>query len=282
MTMSKQDLYAESMGRDATEAQRMDQQFQIITGALGWTLHPSIVPILGDSPNIADFATGTGLFLRSLAESYPAARLDGYDVSSNMFEANCKNVKLSIADVNQPVPSELHGIYDLVHVRYLIAGMQPDDWEPALRNLLQLLRPGGVIQWEEPALSQTQHLRARPESSTSTMRKMMLSFIKGPLHDQLCHGWSTLPEIMERCGLRVETDVVSSDRHVETRRMLTENGMVALFGYARLMASKHAPGAMSMDQIKELEVDAIKEVESGCYVRYDIHTAVGFNPGRRL
>lgn len=43
---------------------------------------------------------------------------------------------------------------------------------------------------------------------------------------------------MERCGLRVETDVVSSDRVIETRRALTEIGLVALLGYAHMMAAK--------------------------------------------
>ena len=83
---------------------------------------------------------------------------------------------------------------------------------------------------------------------------------------------------MEKCGLRVETDVVSSDRVVDTRRALTENGLVALLGFARMLAAKQAPGAISTAQIQEMEGAAIREIESGCYVRYDVHTAIGFKP----
>ncbi|KAL8728581.1 MAG: hypothetical protein Q9166_005314 [cf. Caloplaca sp. 2 TL-2023] len=192
-----------------------------------------------------------------------------------------KNVKLSVADAKTPVPSELYGIYDVVHIRYLIAGMEPDDWEPVLCNMLKLLKPGGAIQWEEPALSQVQHLRGQPNSTTATMTKLSLHFRSGPLQQRFSHGWSTLPAIMGKHGLRVETDIVSSDRVVETRRALTENGLVALLGFERMMAARQAPGAVSTTQIEEMERRAIIEIESGCYVRYDIHTVVGFKPDRK-
>jgi len=245
--------------------------------ALGWILHPSVARNLGDSPSIADFATGTGLFLRSLSTSYPGARLDGYDISPAMFVSD-NNVTLSVANAKEPLPAELHGVYDVVHIRYLIAGMEPDDWQLVLLNMLQLLKPGGAIQWEEPALSQVQHLRGGPSSTTATMTRMSLMFRSGVLQQRFSQGWSTLPAIMEKCGLRVETDVVSSDRVVDTRRALTENGLVALLGFARMLAAKQAPGAISTAQIQEMEGAAIREIESGCYVRYDVHTAIGFKP----
>ena len=189
-----------------------------------------------------------------------------------------KNVTLSVANAKEPLPAELHGTYDVVQIRFLIAGMEPDDWELVLRNILPLLKPGGAIQWEEPALSQVQHLRGEPSSVTATMTRMSRTFRSGPLQQRFGHGWSTLPAIMEKCGLRVEMDIVSLDRVVETRRALTENGLVALLGFARMMTAKRAPGAMSTAQIEEMEGAAITEIESGCYVRYDVHTAVGFKP----
>lgn len=98
----------------------------------------------------------------------------------------------------------------------------------------------------------------------------------GPMQQRFSHGWSTLPALLRDCGLRVETDIVSSDRLSETRKSLTENGMVAALGVARMMTAKQAPGAMSAEQIEDLEIAAIKDIESGCYLRYDVHTAVGF------
>ena len=217
------------------------------------------------------------MFLRGLAESNPGFRLDGYDISPLMFVSE-GNVRFSVADVKKPPPTELHGVYDLVHLRYLIAAMEPDDWEPALRNMLQLLKPGGAIQWVEPALSQVQHVRGKPESKTATLQKLQHLFQSGPLQQRFAYGWSTLPALMENYGLRVETDVVSSDREVETRRPLTENGLVALLGFARMAAAKQGTGAFSTAQVEQMEGEAQKEIESGCYCRYDVHTAVGFKP----
>ncbi|KAL8675790.1 MAG: hypothetical protein Q9186_007604, partial [Xanthomendoza sp. 1 TL-2023] len=245
--------------------------------ALGWILHPSVARRLGDSPSIADVATGTGIFLRSLADSYPRARLDGYEISSEMFVAN-ETVNLSVANAKEPFPAELHGVYDLVHIRWLIAGMAPEDWEPVLHNMLQLLKPGGAIQWVEPAASQLRYVRGEPGSKTSTMTKVLSIFRDGLVQQWLSQGWSTLPAIMEKCGLEVETDVVSSDRLVEARRALTENSLVAFMNFVRMMATKQAPGAMSPTQVDEMEAEIAKEVESGGYVTYDLHTAVGFKP----
>jgi hypothetical protein len=45
-----------------------------------------------------------------------------------------------------------------------------------------------------------------------------------------------------------------------------------------MMAAEQAAGAMSTAQVEEMEGAAIKEIESGCYIRYDVHTAVGFKP----
>lgn len=208
---------------------------------------------------------------------YPGARLDGYDVSSAMFVPD-EHITMSIANAKDPLPPELHGVYDVVNIRYLVAGMEPTDWEPVLRNVVQILRPGGVVQWVEPALSQAQHLRGEPSSTTATMTRLGLMFRSGPVQQRFSHGWSTLPALMEKCGLRVETDIVSSDRLPATRTALTENALVAAMGFTRMMSAKQAPGAMSPEEMEGIESAAIKDIESGCYIRYDVHTAIGFKP----
>lgn len=49
--------------------------------------------------------------------------------------------------------------YDIVHVRLLTAAMDSGDWDPAVRNLTHLSKPGGTLQWEEYKLSDMQYLR---------------------------------------------------------------------------------------------------------------------------
>lgn len=57
-----------------------------------------------------------------------------------------ENITMSIADAKERLPAELHGVYDVVNVRYLVAGMEPSDWEIVLRNVVQILKPGGAVQ----------------------------------------------------------------------------------------------------------------------------------------
>ncbi|KAL6721692.1 hypothetical protein ACLMJK_000796 [Lecanora helva] len=279
--MASRDIYADRLGRHAIEAKRLDEQFRIITEALGWLLHPLVANNLGEAPRIADFATGTGLFLLLLSELYPGARLDSYDISSAMFLSD-KNVQLSVAKAKDPLPANLHGVYDVIHIRFLSVAMEPDDWKLVLRNMVPLLKPGGVIQWTEPDFSTVQYLGGEPDSTTSTMTKLSLMFRSGGLQQRFSHGWSTLPTIMERCGLRVERDVVSSDRVVASRRVLTENALVAMLGFARMLAAKQTMESgqpeLTASQIETMKASAMKEIESGCYVRYDVHTAIGFKP----
>jgi hypothetical protein len=93
------------------------------------------------------------------------------------------------------------------------------------------------------------------------------------------HGWSELPELVAKCGLSdVEHDVVSSDRVPETRKALTVASLPVLVAFSRMAAIKKAPGAMSLDEVEAAEKEAWKEIESGCYTRYDVHTAIGFKP----
>lgn len=86
------EVYATIMGRSLTEAQRKDQQFKIISTALGRLLHPDVACRLPTSPAIADIATDTGQSLEEMAAQYPhAARLNGYDISEDMYprDASC-------------------------------------------------------------------------------------------------------------------------------------------------------------------------------------------------
>lgn len=52
-------------------------------------------------------------------------------------------------NVLDPVPQHMVATFDVIHLRLLVLGLPKDTWELACRNLLQLLKPGGWLQWEE-------------------------------------------------------------------------------------------------------------------------------------
>lgn len=248
---------------------------------IGYLIHPAIASTLPPTARIADVGTGTAEFLRRLAPAWPNAVLDGYDISATLFppaDDRPRDMHLQLMDARQPVPETLYGKYDLVHVRLLTAGLQASEWPTVVQNLTQLLKPGGALQWEECNFTSVQHLPGRPGATVETARAMGQRFMDA-LWPQFAHGWDALEPEMKAAGLvRVQKDVIPTDRVHATRERLTVNGMRAIFGWARLVADKGSPGALSMERLEELERQAYKDIQSGCYVRFDVHVAWGFRP----
>ncbi|KAI0131210.1 hypothetical protein F4814DRAFT_445352 [Daldinia grandis] len=281
------DSYLDNMTRHASESQRhvaygrLDDQFDIVTENIGYLLHPSVVAALPENPRIADIATVTGRFLLRVRELYPNATLEGLDISPALFPPKSRlssNVALTLLDIKQPVPEELHSKFDVVHVRMIVAGMLPNDWASAVDNLTRMLKPGGFLQWEECDFISLKHLRGGIDSQVEALRFMGRAF-SNALRDNFSHGWNTLSGHMQAAGLNpVIKDIVSSDRVPETRGKSTFNGIQPQFKWARLMTERGAPNAMTPQEIDRLEEKALEEIVSGSYVRYDIYVICGRKP----
>lgn len=80
-------------------------------------------------------------------------RYYGLDLSDAQFPAQKPDGKFSFAvhNILDPPPEPLKGKFDLVHLRLLVCGLPPGTWGQAVKNLSQLLRPGGWMQWIEAA-----------------------------------------------------------------------------------------------------------------------------------
>ncbi|KAJ5754145.1 uncharacterized protein N7511_008298 [Penicillium nucicola] len=277
----RRDTYAENMGRNSTEAQRLDEQFELITENIGYLVHPAVQAKLPPNALVADVGTGTAAFLRSLTHYYPRAELHGYDISTSLFPPPLtlpQNVTLRLLDARQPVPLTIWHKYDLVHVRLISAGLKPNEWPAIVQNLTRMLKPGGAMQWEECDFTAVRHLPGSPTATINTASYMGQRFLAGMMH-HFQSGWNTLMEGMRGAGLQdVHTEVVAADRVYATRSRLTANGMVAIFAWARLASARGDEGSLSMLQLEQLERKAYADIESGCYVTFDIHVAWGFRP----
>ncbi|KAJ5607777.1 hypothetical protein N7537_004396 [Penicillium hordei] len=275
------DTYAENMQRDSTEAQRLDEQFKLLTENIGYLLHPSVRDKMHTHARVADIATGTAAFLRDLAHDWPDAILHGYDISTSLFppaRTLPKNVTLHLLDARKDVPVSLYGQYDLVHIRLIAAGLTSSEWERVVRNLAKLLKPGGVMQWEECDFTSVRHLPGRPDSTTDAASTIGLMFLTA-MKSRFEYGWNRLATDMRAVGLvDVHNEAVSADRVYDTRERLATNGMRAMFAWARLHSARGSQGALTMRKIEDLEQKAYADIQSGCYVTFDIHIAWGFRP----
>ncbi|GKZ31073.1 hypothetical protein AbraIFM66950_011132 [Aspergillus brasiliensis] len=92
---------------------------------------------------------------------------------------------------------------------------------------------------------------------------------------------------MAAAGLeRISTDMVASDRVPHTRRALTLNGMHVIGRWATAKAQARnlcdAVGRrLSLEEVQALVNQAMRDTESACYVRFEIHAAWGFKPMTR-
>lgn len=150
-------VYTLNTGAKGVEEDRLDQQHKAVFRPTTKTLLPDFVSqhlsSLSRPAAVADVATGTGVWLKSLAaELPPDARLDGYDFDTSKYpppESLPSNVQLKYGDGLEPFPEEVLGQYDLVHVRLLMYGLKAPQWEDMAANLRTLLRPGGYLLWED-------------------------------------------------------------------------------------------------------------------------------------
>ncbi|KAI1095696.1 hypothetical protein F5B19DRAFT_440645 [Rostrohypoxylon terebratum] len=271
------DTYSNNMTRGASETKRLDDQFDLMAENIGYILHPSIT--LPSAPHICDMGTGTARFLVRLQPMYPDGTLEGFDISSALYppkDALPPNVVLSELDVKQPFLEHMHGKYDLVHVRMLVAAMMPGDWERVIQNLMKILKPGGFIQWIECDFVTGEYLGSKPTSRIKTLESLGKAF-RATLGEQFAHGWNTLPDIMRAAGLTsVFTDIKPSDRVPETREKITEGIQSLVISWAHLMVKRGASETeMFGDTLDNVEKEVRDEIKSGCYFKYNIHVTCG-------
>ena len=143
----------------------------------GHLLHPCIP--LDEVYAVADVATGTGVWLLEVrqhlhkqgAHSRQNFRFTGFDISSLQFPADTRgleDLEFVIHDITTRFPSEYHGKFDIVHLRYLAYALELQHLQKSVEYVSELLSeselmpqckcqaesllltgPGGFIQWEE-------------------------------------------------------------------------------------------------------------------------------------
>jgi len=140
--MSTNEAYMLSRGQE--ESRRLDAQHHFSRElAHGHLVQPS-VPHSG-LRSIADVGTGTGIWLRELAQELvtPIGQIEftGFDISAQQFpKVNIQGVGFIVHSVVEPFPRQYHEKFDLVHVRLLSYALKAQDLDKAVGNIIQILR----------------------------------------------------------------------------------------------------------------------------------------------
>ncbi|KAK2773606.1 methyltransferase domain-containing protein [Colletotrichum kahawae] len=222
-------FYSLNRGKVDTELQRLDaNHFNVWLPLTGQVAPAHILDQLNriSSPRVADVATGTGVWLRSLAQHLPSdAELFGFDFDAVKFPVSTtsSNVKFKQQDVLQEFPAELQGTFDLVHVRLLLIAMKASDFETATKNLFQLLNPGGWLVWDEVSALSFRSVPPSKAFEEFTRIEILQSIKNGQdprcvasiktkrRSNRFCRGPARLPEIFRKVGFQdCETKIWSS------------------------------------------------------------------------
>ena len=152
----------------------------------------------------------------------------------------------------------------------MVATNARDDWSIMAQNVIQLLKPGGSIQWEEPDLWNVRVLREKVESQTDNLARL-IHYWNSTMGEKLLYGFSTLPAIYQAFGLvNVREDVVASDRLLHNRIPFAKISADGAFGWARLRAMNGMSGALTMEQVEEMQRGVDRDFESGEYTTLEL------------
>ncbi|KAL8900437.1 MAG: hypothetical protein Q9192_001069 [Flavoplaca navasiana] len=247
-----------ALGRDYAAATRLNAQYYMWKETLGFDVHPDIPTarseVLDQQPiHIADVGCGTAIWLRSVAQSLPHARLDGFDISL----AQCpplpwlpQNIRsLREWDVYQAPPVELQGRYDIVHARLLFVVVRDGDTTPMIRNMMLLLKPGGYLQWDELNVAQSYVLKVDETVPAAIMEETL-----GTL-SQVGYWVAKLAETMERCGL-VHARISSYEERTELAMPFFDINLAKDMEMAETKLKGTADGEALRSKVKLMHVES--------------------------
>ncbi|KAG4034025.1 hypothetical protein MFRU_003g00040 [Monilinia fructicola] len=152
--ISEQELYLLNR-RDEEEKDRLDQQSNAIRIVRhGHVLDPKIPK--QNISRVADIATGTGIWLREMMgelanEGYSSpVETVGFDISAEQFpKSSAPGNKFVVWDMTTSFPEEYHNSFDVVHIRLVILAIKAEQIKDVVKNLVELLKPGGYLQWTD-------------------------------------------------------------------------------------------------------------------------------------
>lgn len=247
---------------------------------LGYNLHSSIVANLPASPRIADVATGTGIWMFDIARDFSPkpVTLDGFDISDLQFakgDALPDNITFHVHNAKEPFPSELHGQFDAIHIRLILAAISDNDLEQISRNALELLKPGGGIQWGEYDLRRLEYL---PGPGADALFPTNLAAVGQAFKDLFLVKCATATELLhgifkDKLGMvDVRREITLTDKVPQGGLSITKQWAGLVRPWAKTQA-EHFGG----DEECERVLDGMdREIEEGAYMRNEIVVTYGF------
>ncbi|KAJ2979744.1 hypothetical protein NQ176_g3065 [Zarea fungicola] len=287
MTTAQADNHWYSPARNFRTSARLHLQHYLFQNTVGYLLEPTVEKGLSSStraPRIADIGCGNGVWLTELhshfAKNNISAQLDGFDINTINFPDAAHlpgTIRLRKLDVlANPMPVELIGIYDVVHIRAFVSILGSDP-TPAVAVASKLLKPGGYLQWEESRASDfiVESPSQAPKTACDTISNILKSSqaARGVNYDWV----DSLDTHLDKLGFQNIT-LLRHEKRKQDLKAWTEDYLLVWEELAVYLPPKaEVPDApLSRDTWIDLFANAVKETERGVVVHQNaIVTCIG-------
>ncbi|KAK8123169.1 hypothetical protein PG984_011839 [Apiospora sp. TS-2023a] len=288
-----QSQYWVAPARNFRTSARLHLQHFLLQNTLGYLLEPTVEKSIDRSQTlkVADLACGNGVWLTELQShlanaNITAAQLDGFDINPINFPAPAylpAGVNLQKLDILAgTLPPELKGVYDVVHIRAFDSVIRnADAVKPVLSVAMDLLKPGGFLQWEEMRGDNWIIEAPTPETPSAACRTIS-QVLKGALQAQgIEKDWvDALDTHLEAFGFR-DARLLVQEKRKQDWKAWTEDYLMVWEEIAALFPPKaDKPDApMSREAWVDLFAKGVKETEQGVVMHQGrIMTAIGQKP----
>ncbi|KAE8374948.1 hypothetical protein BDV26DRAFT_268828 [Aspergillus bertholletiae] len=260
--------------RDFLDNNRINLQHYLWIELFGYHIHPTI-PTNSPTLRIADIGTGTTVWLTDQARRLPSTvLLEGLDISfdaSPPQELLPPNVTLREYNILADVPPDLQGLYDIVHIRNFSFVLMDDQIEKVIRNLYQLLKPGGYIQWGEPDVSSFRIEKSNPGNKVDAFTELIR--ISQAQDARLRPTWvPRLPAYFEDIGMEgVEADVKDPPPHLALAKH--ECSLII-----HELISRKTQNTAVGEELKWIIPEVARETQQGSYWAFTRWSVIGRKP----
>ncbi|CEP14923.1 hypothetical protein [Parasitella parasitica] len=105
-----------------------------------------------DGAKILDLGCGPGTWIMDVATEYPSSEFIGVDMC-DIFPSNIRpaNVRFQVGNILDGLAFE-DNTFDMVNFRMFILAFKKEEWEPVLKEIKRVLKPGGLILSKEAGM----------------------------------------------------------------------------------------------------------------------------------
>ena len=138
----------------AAEMARLTGMDSMLSNSMGglFPQHPNLTAV----QDALDIACGPGAWAMEMAYTYPEMQVVGIDISKTMTryaQAQAKvqgldNAQFFVMDATQPLDFP-DASFDLVNARLINGFMPKEAWPQSVREMMRILRPGGIMRITE-------------------------------------------------------------------------------------------------------------------------------------